>query len=101
MGDFKPSNEQDLLHPDGLYYGVNAMPQNVIVIDLFNADNPNGLILGVSGRGFMFRNGMPGADYLSLDELCEWMDALLGKYVCRFRPIRITSRNLLGIHIFE
>lgn len=51
---FIPFQTQELFQKGGLYYGVNATSQNMIMIDRLTAKNPNGLILGVPGSGKSF-----------------------------------------------
>jgi hypothetical protein len=46
---FIPFQTQELFQPGGLYYGVNAISQNMIMVDRLTGYNPNGLILGVPG----------------------------------------------------
>lgn len=48
---FIPFQTQELFHSSGIYYGLNAISNNIIIIDRLNAVNPNGLILGVPGAG--------------------------------------------------
>lgn len=51
---FIPFQTQELFQPGGLYYGVNAISQNMIMVDRLTGYNPNGLILGVPGSGKSF-----------------------------------------------
>ena len=51
---FVPFQTQELFQPGGLYYGVNAISQNMIMVDRLTGYNPNGLILGVPGSGKSF-----------------------------------------------
>lgn len=51
---FVPFQTQELFQPGGLYYGVNAISQNMIMVDRLSGNNPNGLILGVPGSGKSF-----------------------------------------------
>lgn len=46
-----PFKTQELNDPDGNYYGVNQLSQNVIFADKKKLKNHNGLILGQSGSG--------------------------------------------------
>lgn len=46
-----PYKTQELNDPDGNYYGVNQLSQNVIFADKKKLKNHNGLILGQSGSG--------------------------------------------------
>ena len=51
---FVPFQTQELFQTGGLYYGVNAISQNMIMVDRLSGNNPNGLILGVPGSGKSF-----------------------------------------------
>lgn len=53
---FIPFTTQELFQPtDGaLYYGLNALSQNIIIADRKQLKNPNGLILGTPGSGKSF-----------------------------------------------
>ena len=53
---FVPFTTQELFQTgsEALYYGVNAMSSNLIMIDRKLLKNPNGLILGVPGSGKSF-----------------------------------------------
>lgn len=46
-----PYKTQELNDPDGNYYGINQLSQNVIFADKKKLKNHNGLILGQSGSG--------------------------------------------------
>lgn len=50
---FMPFSSQELMQDGGMYYGVNALTKNVLVLDRTGKDvkNPNGLILGLPGSG--------------------------------------------------
>lgn len=50
---FIPFNSQEILQPDGVFYGVNALSRNLIVLDRAakTSKNPNALILGQPGSG--------------------------------------------------
>lgn len=49
-----PFITQELFVPNGIYYGLNALTNNVIMADRKKLQNPNGLILGVPGSGKSF-----------------------------------------------
>ena len=53
---FVPFTTQELLQtgPEALYYGVNALSNNLIMVDRKLLKNPNGLILGTPGSGKSF-----------------------------------------------
>ena len=53
---FVPFTTQELFQTDGeaLYYGLNALSNNLIMVDRKKLKNPNGLILGTPGSGKSF-----------------------------------------------
>ncbi|MBQ8821730.1 MAG: ATP-binding protein [Lachnospiraceae bacterium] len=53
---FVPFTTQELFQPDkeSLYYGLNAVSNNLIMVDRKKLKNPNGLILGTPGSGKSF-----------------------------------------------
>lgn len=51
---FVPFQTQELFQSGGLYYGINAVSNNMIMIDRLTAKTPNGLILGTPGSGKSF-----------------------------------------------
>ena len=53
---FVPFTTQELYQtgPEALYYGINALSGNLIMVDRKLLKNPNGLILGSSGSGKSF-----------------------------------------------
>ena len=52
---FVPFTTQELFMPgESLYYGLNALSNNIIMVDRKALKNPNGLILGVPGAGKSF-----------------------------------------------
>lgn len=53
---FVPFTTQELFQTEGepLYYGLNALSNNLIMIDRKKLKNPNGLILGTPGSGKSF-----------------------------------------------
>ncbi len=53
---FVPFTTQELFQRDGeaLYYGLNALSNNLIMVDRKKLKNPNGLILGTPGSGKSF-----------------------------------------------
>ena len=53
---FVPFTTQELFQdsPEALYYGINALSNNIIMVDRKFLKNPNGLILGTPGSGKSF-----------------------------------------------
>jgi len=53
---FVPFTTQELFQntPEALYYGLNSLSHNIIMVDRKLLKNPNGLILGVPGSGKSF-----------------------------------------------
>ncbi|PKM75568.1 MAG: conjugal transfer protein TraE [Firmicutes bacterium HGW-Firmicutes-17] len=53
---FVPFTTQELFQSDGeaLYYGLNSLSNNLIMVDRKKLKNPNGLILGTPGSGKSF-----------------------------------------------
>ena len=52
---FIPFTTQELfMDGDSLYYGLNAVSNNMIMVDRKKLKNPNGLILGTPGSGKSF-----------------------------------------------
>lgn len=53
---FVPFTTQELFQHQGeaLYYGLNALSNNLIMVDRKRLKNPNGLILGTPGSGKSF-----------------------------------------------
>lgn len=53
---FVPFTTQELFQTEGepLYYGLNALSNNLIMVDRKKLKNPNGLILGTPGSGKSF-----------------------------------------------
>ncbi|WMJ22903.1 ATP-binding protein [Paludicola sp. MB14-C6] len=48
---FIPFRVQEICHPNGIYYGVNALSHNLIMVDRKEMLNGNEIILGVPGSG--------------------------------------------------
>ena len=55
-GNFVPFTTQELFQngAESLYYGLNALSNNLIMVDRKKLKNPNGLILGTPGSGKSF-----------------------------------------------
>ncbi len=51
---FMPFNARDLTQEGGMYYGLNAVNNNIIIFDRKKLINPNGFILGSPGSGKSF-----------------------------------------------
>lgn len=50
-----PFTTQEILNPNGIYYGQNALSRNLIMVDRGALKNGNAVILGVSGSGKSFK----------------------------------------------
>jgi type IV secretory pathway VirB4 component len=48
---FCPFNSKELVHENGIYYGVNQLTRAIILFNRRNLSNPNGFIFGVPGAG--------------------------------------------------
>ena len=51
---FMPFSSQELIQTDGLYYGLNAISNNILQINRKAGKNMNGFILGTPGSGKSF-----------------------------------------------
>lgn len=51
---FLPFNSLELKQTGGLYYGRNAISQNLVVLNRLSLNNPNGFVLGSPGSGKSF-----------------------------------------------
>lgn len=51
---FMPFTSQELIQKDGMYYGLNAVSRNLIMLNRINLKNANGFILGTPGSGKSF-----------------------------------------------
>ena len=51
---FMPFKVQEICHDNGIYYGQNAISNNMIIVNRRNLMNGNAFILGVSGSGKSF-----------------------------------------------
>jgi len=51
---FIPFTSQELIQPDGMYYGLNAVSRNLIMFNRKSLKNANGFILGSPGSGKSF-----------------------------------------------
>ncbi len=51
---FIPYSSEELTQKGGMYYGLNAVSQNMILFNRLNSQNQNGVILGMPGSGKSF-----------------------------------------------
>lgn len=49
-----PFSSKEINHKNGMYYGLNALSNNMILFDRLQLKNPNGFILGSPGSGKSF-----------------------------------------------
>jgi hypothetical protein len=54
LGLFLPFTTREMMEKGGIYYGLNAVSNNMLVYNRLNAMNQNGLILGMPGSGKSF-----------------------------------------------
>lgn len=54
MSTFVPFRAQEIMHPNGIWYGKNKITNNLIIIDKSKLKNANTFILGVPGSGKSF-----------------------------------------------
>lgn len=71
---FVPFTTQELFQ-DGdevLYYGINAVSNNMIMADRKKLKNPNGLILGTpgSGKSFSAKREITNCFFMTCDDIC-------------------------------
>lgn len=70
---FIPFTTQELYQTgkEALYYGLNALSNNLIMVDRKKLKNPNGLILGTpgSGKSFSAKREMANAFLLTIDDI--------------------------------
>lgn len=69
---FVPFTTQELFMPgESLYYGLNALSNNMIMVDRKKLKNPNGLILGTpgSGKSFAAKREMTNAFFVTNDDI--------------------------------
>ena len=70
---FVPFTTQELFQREGepLYYGLNALSNNLIMVDRKALKNPNGLILGTpgSGKSFSAKREITNAFLLTTDDI--------------------------------
>ena len=106
---FIPFVSQELFQ-DGqaLYYGLNALSNNMIMVDRKQLKNPNGLILGTpgSGKSFSAKREMTNAFLITEDDIivcdpeAEYFPLVqkLGGQVIRISPVSTDYINPLDIN---
>lgn len=107
---FVPFTTQELFqHGEALYYGLNALSNNMIMVDRKQLKNPNGLILGTpgSGKSFSAKREMTNAFLITEDDIivcdpeAEYYPLVqkLGGQVIRISPISPDYINPLDINV--
>ncbi len=69
---FVPFTTQELfMAGESLYYGLNALSNNMIMVDRKKLKNPNGLILGTpgSGKSFAAKREITNAFFVTKDDI--------------------------------
>ena len=107
---FVPFTTQEIFQRgEALYYGLNALSNNMIMVDRKLLKNPNGLILGTpgSGKSFSAKREMTNAFLLTSDDIivcdpeAEYFPLVhkLGGQVIRISPISSDFINPLDINL--
>ena len=107
---FVPFTTQELFQGgEALYYGLNALSNNMIMVDRKQLKNPNGLILGTpgSGKSFSAKREMTNAFLITEDDIivcdpeAEYYPLVqkLGGQVIRISPISTDYINPLDINV--
>ena len=84
---FVPFTTQELFQGgEALYYGLNALSNNMIMVDRKQLKNPNGLILGTpgSGKSFSAKREMTNAFLITEDDIivCDPEASLISFSLC-------------------
>ena len=107
---FVPFTTQELFQTgkEALYYGLNALSNNLIMVDRKKLKNPNGLILGTpgSGKSFSAKREMTNAFLITEDDIivcdpeAEYFPLVqkLGGQVIRISPVSTDYINPLDIN---
>ncbi len=107
---FIPFTTQELFqHGEALYYGLNALSNNMIMVDRKQLKNPNGLILGTpgSGKSFSAKREITNAFLITEDDIivcdpeAEYYPLVqrLGGQVIRISPVSTDYINPLDINL--
>ena len=108
---FIPFTTQELFQPGGeaLYYGLNALSSNLIMVDRKKLKNPNGLILGTpgSGKSFSAKREITNAFLITGDDIAicdpegEYFPLVqrLGGQVIRISPTSSDYINPMDINL--
>ena len=107
---FVPFTTQEIFQRgEALYYGLNALSNNMIMVDRKLLKNPNGLILGTpgSGKSFSAKREMTNAFLLTNDDIivcdpeAEYFPLVhkLGGQVIRISPISMDYINPLDVNL--
>jgi hypothetical protein len=104
-----PFNAKEVQQPNGIYYGLNSLSNNVITFNKYTLKNPNGFILGCPGAGKSFtakREIMdvfmryPEADVMIIDPEREY-GALVDMFGGSFVKISTGSKNYINPFEFD
>ena len=108
---FVPFTTQELFQsgPEALYYGLNALSNNLIMVDRKLLKNPNGLILGTpgSGKSFSAKREITNVVLVTDDDIlvCDPEDeysplvARLGGQVVKISPTSTQYVNPMDINL--